>query len=55
MKLGDVVGGAYSEAAAFSDLTVTGISSDSRTVAPGNLFFACFNLCRNLFWTEILG
>jgi UDP-N-acetylmuramoyl-L-alanyl-D-glutamate--2,6-diaminopimelate ligase len=40
MKLGDVVGGAYSEAAAFADLTVTGISSDSRTVAPGNLFFA---------------
>jgi UDP-N-acetylmuramoyl-L-alanyl-D-glutamate--2,6-diaminopimelate ligase len=40
MKLGDVVGGAYSEAAPFADLTVTGISSDSRTVAPGNLFFA---------------
>ena len=40
MKLGDVVGGAYSEAASFADLVVTGISSDSRTVAPGNLFFA---------------
>lgn len=40
MKLGDVVGGAYSEAAAFADLVVNGISSDSRTVAPGALFFA---------------
>ncbi|HHZ09620.1 MAG TPA: UDP-N-acetylmuramoyl-L-alanyl-D-glutamate--2,6-diaminopimelate ligase [Rhizobiales bacterium] len=41
MKLGDVVGGAYAEAAApFAGLEVTGISSDSRTVAPGNLFFA---------------
>ena len=40
MKLGDVVGGAYSEAVPFADLAVTGISSDSRTVAPGNLFFA---------------
>lgn len=40
MKLGDVVGGAYSEAAPFSDLAVTGICSDSRAVAPGNLFFA---------------
>ena len=40
MKLGDVVGGAYSEAAPFADLAVTGISSDSRTVARGNLFFA---------------
>jgi UDP-N-acetylmuramoyl-L-alanyl-D-glutamate--2,6-diaminopimelate ligase len=40
MKLGDIVGGAYSEAASFADLVVTGISSDSRAVAPGNLFFA---------------
>ena len=40
MKLGDIVGEAYSEAAAFADLAISGISSDSRSVAPGNLFFA---------------
>ncbi|MBX9456001.1 MAG: UDP-N-acetylmuramoyl-L-alanyl-D-glutamate--2,6-diaminopimelate ligase [Rhizobium sp.] len=40
MKLGDVVGGAYSEAALYGDLTITGLSSDSRKVVPGSLFFA---------------
>jgi UDP-N-acetylmuramoyl-L-alanyl-D-glutamate--2,6-diaminopimelate ligase len=40
MKLGDVVGGAYPEAMPFADVAVSGISSDSRSVAPANLFFA---------------
>jgi UDP-N-acetylmuramoyl-L-alanyl-D-glutamate--2,6-diaminopimelate ligase len=41
MKLGDVVGGAYAGAAGSNaELEITGISSDSRSVASGNLFFA---------------
>ena len=41
MKLGDVAGAAYAEAVApHAGLEVSGISSDSRTVTPGNLFFA---------------
>lgn len=41
MKLGDVAGRAYAEAvASHGTIEITGISSDSRTVSPGNLFFA---------------
>ena len=41
MKLGDVMGGAYAGAAAQADnIEISGISSDSRAVAPGDLFFA---------------
>jgi UDP-N-acetylmuramoyl-L-alanyl-D-glutamate--2,6-diaminopimelate ligase len=41
MKLGDVVGKAYPEAAGpHGDIVISGISSDSRNVGPGTLFFA---------------
>jgi len=41
MKLGDVVGKAYPEAAGpYGDIEISGISSDSRNVSPGTLFFA---------------
>src|SRR5690606_28508485 len=40
MKLEDLAGILPVADAAFSDLAVTGLSSDSRQVRPGNLFFA---------------
>src|SRR5690348_14390323 len=41
MKLGDVMGGAYAGVAAqAADVEISGISSDSRQVKPGDLFFA---------------
>jgi UDP-N-acetylmuramoyl-L-alanyl-D-glutamate--2,6-diaminopimelate ligase len=41
MKLGDVMGGAYAGAVAqAAEIGISGISSDSRSVKPGELFFA---------------
>ncbi|UVC06879.1 UDP-N-acetylmuramoyl-L-alanyl-D-glutamate--2,6-diaminopimelate ligase [Rhizobium sp. TH2] len=41
MKLGDVMGGAYAGVAAQAEgIEISGISSDSRSVKPGDLFFA---------------
>ena len=41
MKLGDVMGGAYAGVVAQAEgIEISGISSDSRSVKPGDLFFA---------------